>query len=102
MHSVWVFRHRRRRFVLRRPRGETRGTAAESALVSLRGGGGGGLCVLRVKEGEWGGQSLRSRGQGSVVVDWSRAGGGSSDLTAVLLRLALIVASLPSVDRRTQ
>lgn len=49
-----------------------------------------------------GGQSLRSRGQGSVVVDWSRAGGGSSDLTAVLLRLALIVASLPSVDRRTQ
>lgn len=60
---------------------------------------GGGLCVLR---GRVGGQSLRSRGQGSVVVDWSRAGGGSSDLTAVLLRLALIVASLPSVDRRTQ
>lgn len=42
----WVFRHRRRRFVLRRPRGETRGTAAESALVSLRGGGdvGGSVC----------------------------------------------------------
>lgn len=52
----------------------------------------GALCA----KSEGGRQSLRSRGQGSVVVDWSRAGGGSSDLTAVLLRLALIVASLPS------
>lgn len=55
----------------------------------------GALCA-KSEGGRVGGQSLRSRGQGSVVVDWSRAGGGSSDLTAVLLRLALIVASLPS------
>lgn len=61
MHSVWVFRHRRRRFVLRRPRVETRGTAAESALVSLRGGGG--LCVLRVKEAGW----KEGRGWGAVT-----------------------------------
>lgn len=62
MHSVWVFRHRRRRVVLRRPRGETRGTAAESALVSLRGGAGG-LCVLRVKEAGW----EEGRGWGAVT-----------------------------------